>query len=141
MNKRFLKALVLGTMTFGAVASFVGCKDYDKDIQDINVRIDGLSKDSKQELDKLKSSLDAAVKSAQAKADKAEADAKAAHEAAQKGTAEAKTEAINKINEAKAEFRILFPSVLPRKTSRELLKNLRSWPLKKKSKTSPQRKI
>ncbi|WP_152568323.1 hypothetical protein [Porphyromonas sp. COT-290 OH3588] len=107
MNKRFLKALVLGTMTFGAVASFVGCKDYDKDIQDINVRIDGLSKDSKQELDKLKSSLDAAVKSAQAKADKAEADAKAAHEAAQKGTAEAKTEAINKINEAKAEIQDL----------------------------------
>ncbi|MDO4692089.1 MAG: hypothetical protein Q4A64_04355 [Porphyromonadaceae bacterium] len=107
MNKRFLKALVLGTMTFGAVASFVGCKDYDKDIQDINVRIDDLSKGSKQELDKLKSSIDAAVKSAQAKADKAESDAKAAHEAAQKGTAEAKAEAINKINEAKAEIKDL----------------------------------
>lgn len=78
MNKRFLKTLVLGAMTFGAAASFVGCKDYDKDINEINEKIAGLGTDSQ----KVKSELQQALNDLKAATEAAKANYEAAKKAA-----------------------------------------------------------
>ncbi len=44
MKKNFFKFLLLGALTFVVGASFVGCKDYDDDLERINERLETLEK-------------------------------------------------------------------------------------------------
>lgn len=59
MKKKFVKVMLLGALSFVSAASFVGCKDYDDDINHINGEIDQLKKD----LADLKASIGDYVKS------------------------------------------------------------------------------
>lgn len=58
MKKKFVKVMLLGVLTFVSAASFVGCEDYDDDINNINGQIDQLKKD----LADLKASIGDCVK-------------------------------------------------------------------------------
>ena len=40
MKKKFVRVMFLGALTLATTMSFVGCKDYDDDINAINERLD-----------------------------------------------------------------------------------------------------
>ncbi len=44
MNKKFLSAVVFGTLLASSAGTFTSCKDYDDDIDAVNGRIDELAK-------------------------------------------------------------------------------------------------
>ena len=43
MNKKYLSALLLGTVLIASTGTFTSCKDYDDDIQNLQAQVDGLS--------------------------------------------------------------------------------------------------
>lgn len=44
MKKNFVKVVLLGALAFSTTVSFVGCKDYDDDIDAVNAKVDELTK-------------------------------------------------------------------------------------------------
>ena len=44
MKKKFIRVMFFGALALATGASFVGCKDYDDDIDAVNARVDGLEK-------------------------------------------------------------------------------------------------
>lgn len=104
MNRRFFKALVFGVLTFGAVGSFVGCKDYDDDIDRLDQEIKKLNKgtqDAKSGLEASIKAVEQATQNAKKEIAKAQAAADEAKKAADKGVAEAKALAAQGTAEAK----------------------------------------
>ena len=102
MNKKFLSAILFGALMVTSTGTFVSCKDYDDDIDNLQTQIDKLAtkEDMTSQIASLQSALNAAqTEAAAAKKDaaaaltKAEASEKAAAQAAL-DAAEAKVEAI-----------------------------------------------
>ncbi|MFV9817818.1 hypothetical protein ACNYDH_05605 [Phocaeicola vulgatus] len=115
MNKKFLSAVLFGALMVSSTGTFVSCKDYDDDIEELWGAVNG----GKEDLSKKVSALETSVsdlQSAQTKleaeiaaAKKEAADAKAAAlQAAKKEAADAKAAALqaekNAIEAAKAEI-------------------------------------
>ena len=114
MRKRFVKVVLFGALTFAATTSFISCKDYDDDIEELWGAVNG----GKEDLSKKVSALETSVsdlQSAQTKleaeiaaAKKEAADAKAAADQAAADAADAKAAALqaekNAIEAAKAEI-------------------------------------
>lgn len=44
MKKKFIRVMFFGALALATGASFVGCKDYDDDIDAVNARVDGIEK-------------------------------------------------------------------------------------------------
>ena len=42
MNKKFLSAVLFGALMVSSTGTFVSCKDYDDDIDQINQKLDGV---------------------------------------------------------------------------------------------------
>ena len=42
MNKKFLSAILFGALMVSSTGTFVSCKDYDDDIDQINQKLDGV---------------------------------------------------------------------------------------------------
>ena len=103
MNKKFLSAILFGALMVTSTGTFVSCKDYDDDIQNVQEQVDAnksaLAALTSQAtalqgaLDAAKSTAEAA-KTAAAEAKKAGDDALAAAKAAEAAAADAKAEAI-----------------------------------------------
>ena len=102
MNKKFLSAILFGALMVTSTGTFVSCKDYDEDIENLQSQINKLA--TKDELSSQISTLQAALNAAAANA--ATAIAKA--EGAEKAAAEAEAAAIAAVQEelaaAKAEL-------------------------------------
>ena len=102
MNKKFLSAILFGALMVTSTGTFVSCKDYDEDIENLQGQINKLA--TKDELSSQISTLQAALNAAAANA--ATAIAKA--EGAEKAAAEAEAAAIAAVQEelaaAKAEL-------------------------------------
>ena len=92
MNKKFLGALLLGSLVMGG--TFVSCTDYDDDIDNLQGQIDKLA--GKAELESQVSSLSSQISAAQTAATAAQTAASAAQAAADA----AKSVAENKLDEA-----------------------------------------
>ena len=104
MNKKFLSAILFGALMVTATGTFVSCKDYDDDIDNLQEQIDKLAtkEDMTSQIATLQAALTTAAKDASdaiTKATAAETAAKAANDAA----AEAKAAADKAVAEAKAE--------------------------------------
>ena len=104
MNKKFLSAILFGALMVTSTGTFVSCKDYDDDIDNLQEQIDKLAtkEDMTSQIATLQAALTAAAKDASdaiTKATAAEAAAKAAGDTA----AEAKAAADKAVAEAKAE--------------------------------------
>ena len=102
MNKKFLSAILFGALMVTSTGTFVSCKDYDDDIENLQTQIDKLAtkEDMTSQIASLQSALSAAAgeaaaakTAAQNALDKATASEKAAAQAALDAAA-AKTEAI-----------------------------------------------
>ena len=103
MNKKFLSAILFGALMVTSTGTFVSCKDYDDDIENLQGQVD-TNKSAISALESQLSSLNNAGADAKAKAEsalaKAEAakaagdEAKAAAEAAAAAAAQAKVDAI-----------------------------------------------
>ncbi|MCD8310391.1 MAG: hypothetical protein LUB83_04160, partial [Prevotellaceae bacterium] len=68
MNKKFLSAILCGAMLVTAIGTFVSCKDYDDDIENLQSQIDGLSTSSSSlstSLSSVQSTLESQLSSAQ----------------------------------------------------------------------------
>lgn len=95
MKRKFVKVMFFGALALSTV-TYVGCKDYDDDITEINANADGLSK----QLEALQTALGQANAAAKAAADDAKAaldkanQAEAAAALAKEAAANAKAEAI-----------------------------------------------
>ena len=114
MNKKFLSAVLFGALMVSSTGTFVSCKDYDDDIEELWGAVNG----GKEDLSKKVSALETSVsdlQSAQTKleaeiaaAKKEAADAKAAADQAAADAADAKAAALqaekNAIEAAKAEI-------------------------------------
>ncbi len=81
MNKKFLNAILLGALLLSSTGTFVGCKDYDDDIKDLQTQMDG--KTSAEQLQSKVSELQEAINSAKTDLGTTKADADAAKAAAQ----------------------------------------------------------
>ena len=75
MNKKFLSAILFGALMVTSTGTFVSCKDYDDDIEDLQEQLN--KKASLEELTQKVSTMESSV-----------ADAKKAAEEAKKGEAE-----------------------------------------------------
>ena len=42
MNKKFLSAILFGALMVSSTGTFVSCKDYDDDIDELTSRVDGI---------------------------------------------------------------------------------------------------
>ena len=42
MNKKFLSAILFGALMVSSTGTFVSCKDYDEDIDELTSRVDGV---------------------------------------------------------------------------------------------------
>ena len=102
MNKKFLSAILFGALMVTSTGTFVSCKDYDDDIENLQGQIDGLKSTLSGDIQILKSDLAAAAAEAAA-AKAAAADAKAAAVAAGDAAAEAAADAKAEAAKAKAE--------------------------------------
>ena len=60
MNKKFLSAILFGAMLATSAGTFVSCKDYDDDIENLQGQIDGLKSTLSADIQTLKSDLAAA---------------------------------------------------------------------------------
>ena len=116
MKRKFLKVSLLMLLTGAMSATFVGCKDYDDDITNINSTTDSMSEQMKALESALKANQDAAAAAAAsaqqalkdaadaaAKGDQALAAAKAAEaqaDLAKQAAAQAKVDAIKEVTEA-----------------------------------------
>ena len=104
MNKKFLSAILFGALMVTSTGTFVSCKDYDDDIENLQGQIDGLKSTLSADIQTLKSDL--AVAKAEAVA---AAEAKIAElEEELEATSAANTAALNAL---KAEFNALKTSV------------------------------
>ena len=116
MNKKFLSAILFGALMVTSTGTFVSCKDYDDDIENLQTQIDKLAtkEDMTSQIASLQSALSAAAgeaaaakTAAQNALDKATASEKAAAQAALDAAA-AKEEAIkaaqDEVAKAKAEL-------------------------------------
>ena len=102
MNKKFLSAILFGAFLASSTGTFVSCKDYDDDIEDLQSQIDKKAsiEDLKSQVSTIESSLAEAkstlattkttAEEALAAAEKAEADAKKAGDSAAEAAATAK---------------------------------------------------
>ena len=86
MNKKFLSAILFGALMVTSTGTFVSCKDYDDDIENLQGQIDGLKSTLSADIQTLKSDLAAAKAEAIAAANAAKAEAIAAAEAGGVGT-------------------------------------------------------
>ena len=93
MNKKFLSAILFGALMVTSTGTFVSCKDYDDDIENLQGQIDKLA--TKDELSSQISTLQAALNAAAANANAAVEKATAAEKAA----AEAEAAAIAAVQE------------------------------------------
>ena len=91
MNKKFLSAILFGVLMVTSTGTFVSCKDYDDDIDNLDKK----SNDLNTQLTTLQSALDAAKSDIAA----AKSAADAAQEAAATAKAEAIQAAVDKVNE------------------------------------------
>lgn len=91
MNKKFLSAILFGAVAVASTGSFVSCKDYDDDIDNLQTQINGLAsaKDVEAKLGTLQSAISSAQSAAEAKAAAAQTAADAAKAAAEKAGADA----------------------------------------------------
>lgn len=87
-----MNALLIGAMVFASTSTFVSCKDYDDDINNLQEQINKLSALEKLSTDV--TALQTAVAGAQADATKALADAKAASDAASKAATAAQLQEV-----------------------------------------------
>ena len=92
MNKKFLSAILFGALAVASTGSFVSCKDYDDDIDNLQTQINGLAsaKDLSDKVSALQSAISSAQTAAEAKAAAAQVVADAAKTAAEKAGADAK---------------------------------------------------
>jgi len=109
MNKKFLSAILFGALMVTSTGTFVSCKDYDDDIDNLQEQINKLAtkEDMTSQIATLQAALTAAAKDASDAISKATAaevaakaagdDAAAAKAAADKSVAEAKAEAIKAV--------------------------------------------
>lgn len=109
MNKKFLSAILFGALMVSSTGTFVSCKDYDDDIDNLQEQINKLAtkEDMTSQIATLQAALTTAAKDASdalAKATAAETAAKAAGDAAaaakaaaDKAVADAKAEAIKAV--------------------------------------------
>ena len=88
MNKKFLSAILFGALMITSTGTFVSCKDYDDDINDLQTQIDNLA--TKSDVEAKLSQLQTAISAAQAQATEALAAAKAADNSAEIAALEAK---------------------------------------------------
>ena len=103
MNKKFLSAILFGALMVTSTGTFVSCKDYEDDIQNVQEQVDA-NKSALAALTSQATALQGALSAAQATADAAKAaaaeakkagdDALAAAKAAEAAAAAAKAEAI-----------------------------------------------
>ena len=94
MNKKFLSAILFGALMVTSTGTFVSCKDYDDDIENLQTQIDKLA--TKDELTSQIASLQSALSTAAAEAAAAKtaaADALAKATAADKAAAQAALDA------------------------------------------------
>ena len=80
MKRKIFSKLLMGAFLIASVSSFVSCKDYDDDINNLQKQIDAAA--LKAELTTLQSTLQAQIAAAQSAADKAQAAAQAAQNTA-----------------------------------------------------------
>ena len=80
MNKKFLSAILFGALMVTSTGTFVSCKDYDEDIENLQTQIDKLA--TKDELTSQVATLNAALSAAASTANEAVAKATAAETAA-----------------------------------------------------------
>lgn len=99
MNKKLFGTLLLGSLLLGG--TFVSCKDYDDDIDNLQSQVDALKSSAalKTDVDGLKSSLEGAISAAQ----NAATAAKSAADAADKKASEATSELAKKAAQADLE--------------------------------------
>ena len=99
MNKKLFGTLLLGSLLLGG--TFVSCKDYDDDIENLQSQVDALKSSAalKTDVDGLKSSLEGAISAAQ----NAATAAKSAADAAEKKASEATSELAKKAAQADLE--------------------------------------
>ena len=98
MNKKFLSAILFGALMVTSTGTFVSCKDYDEDIENLQAQINA----QKADLTAQVSTLTTALNTAKAEAAAAKADAAAAKEAAAAAKAAAIEEALKAVEELKA---------------------------------------
>jgi len=98
MNKKFLSAILFGALMVTSTGTFVSCKDYDEDIENLQAQINA----QKADLTTQVSALTTALNTAKAEAAAAKADAAAAKEAAAAAKAAAIEEALKAVEELKA---------------------------------------
>ena len=115
MNKKFLSAILFGALMVTSTGTFVSCKDYEDDIEDLQSQIDGLKSTLTADIQTLKADLAAAKAEAIAAANAAKAEAIAAAEA-KIAALEAELDATSAANTAalnalRAEFNELKASV------------------------------
>ena len=94
MNKKFLSAILFGALMVTSTGTFVSCKDYDDDIENLQTQIDKLA--TKEDMTSQIASLQSALNAAQAEAAAAKKDAAAAlakAEASEKAAAQAALDA------------------------------------------------
>ena len=101
MNKKFLSAILFGALMVTSTGTFVSCKDYDEDVENLQTQVD-TNKSAISALESQLSSLNNAGADAKAKAESALAKAEAAKAAGDKATAAAE-EAKAAVAQAKAE--------------------------------------
>ena len=99
MNKKFLSAILFGALMITSTGTFVSCKDYDDDIENLQTQIDNLASkaDVEAKLSQLQTAISAAqseASSALSKANEALAAAKAADDSAKIAAAEAEIAAL-----------------------------------------------
>ena len=72
MNKKFLSAILFGALMVTSTGTFVSCKDYDEDIENLQTQIDKLAtkSDVEAKLAQLQAALDAAKAESSANAAK-----------------------------------------------------------------------
>ena len=91
MNKKFLSAVLFGALLATTTSTFVSCKDYDDDIENLQAQLD--KKASLEELSAKVTTLESSISAAQGQADKAIEDARKAKEEAEKAYNEAQGKA------------------------------------------------
>jgi len=91
MKKRFMNALLFGALAFASTSTFVSCKDYDDDINNLQTQIDKLA--TADQLSAKVSEMQAAIAAAQSTAEAKAAAAQSVAEAAQKAADSAKSAA------------------------------------------------
>ena len=98
MKRKIFSKLLMGALLIASVSSFVSCKDYDDDIDNLQKQIDAAA--LKAELTNLQSTLATQIAAAQAAADKAAQAAAAALDAVKDAATKAGTDAAKALTDA-----------------------------------------